>query len=52
MEDHMVFDYMGKPSNWSHSFTIITVDEKGDWFNEPVHIKKGKAYYNGVFYEP
>jgi hypothetical protein len=49
-EEEPCFNYVGTKMDWTHSFTIITVDSEGRWFDEPVNIKDGRAYYNGIFY--
>lgn len=49
-ETHPVFSYVKGHHQWCHGFSIVTVLENGDFFNQTVPIINDKCQYGGYVY--
>jgi UDP-2,3-diacylglucosamine pyrophosphatase LpxH len=49
-ERFKVFDYVKTKMDWAHCFNFVHVDSKLNWYNEPIHFEKGRAFYRDYIY--
>jgi UDP-2,3-diacylglucosamine pyrophosphatase LpxH len=49
-ETNPVMSYVKNHHQWARGFSILNVLPDGTWFNNLIHIIKGKALYNGKLY--